>query len=447
VRFKPINRRQVLRGFVAGAAVHCALPLLECMLNSQGTALAQSGAPIPKRFGTWFWGVGAMPDHWRLGSTGAGWSPSAGLAALAPVRDYVSVISNTRHTVVPVVHYGGQAYLLTGRYNPKGSDQQTSQYGAPGGPSVDQIVAKAWKGSTPIDSVVVGVSEAYQGSCCGLPPTQSSWTADNVPNHHEFSLTSLYKQLFGAANASAHDILKHRSVLDSVGKDLAALQAKVGKADKIRLEAHAQAVRDIENGIAKSASSQCKAPPAPTEFAINPTHELISERNRAFSDMIVMALACDVTRVFNVQFTGRENDCVFWQVGATQGTHTLSHNGDPVSIDLLNKAFSFTMGEFAYLLQKLQGTPEATGNLLDHSCIYATSCVGNPVSHSYDRDLLLMLAGGASGALKPGIHYKASAEMSTSVALTALRSVDVKTDSFGSDGLETTRHIGALTNF
>jgi len=158
-------------------------------------------------------------------------------------------------------------------------------------------------------------------------------------------------------------------------------------------------------------------------------------------------LACDVTRVFNVQFTGRENDCVFWQVGATQGTHTLSHNGDPASIELLNKAFSFTMGEFAYLLQKLRDTPEATGNLLDHSCIYATSCVGNPVSHSYDRDLLLMLAGGASGALKPGIHYKANAEMSTSVGLTALRSVDVKTDSFGSDGLQTTNHIGALTNF
>ena len=454
MRFKPLNRRQVLRGLLAGSAVHFSLPLLECMLNTHGTALADTGMAIPKRFGMWFWGVGAMPNYWQLSSTGTGWTPSEGLAALAPVRDYVSVIANTSHTVVPVVHYGGQAYLLTGRYNPTGSDQQTSQYGSPGGPSVDQIVAQAWKGKTPINSIVVGVSEAFQGSCCGFPPTQASWLDNNVPNHHEFSLVGLYKQLFGAnsagqasASARAHYVLRQQTILDAVGKDLAALQTKVGKADKIRLEAHAQAVRDIETSINSTVGSQCKTPSAPAELDISPNHELLSERNRAFCDMIAVALACDLTRVFTVQFTGRENDCIFWQVGATQGTHTLSHNADPASINVMNKAFAFTMGEFAYLLQKLRDTPEGSGNLLDHSCIYATSCIGNPVSHSYDRDLLLMLAGGASGALKPGISYRASSEKSTSVALTALRAVDVQTNSFGSDGLESTNHISGLTNF
>ena len=40
---KPLNRRTVLRGLLAtGAAVAVPLPLLEIMLNQNGTALAQS---------------------------------------------------------------------------------------------------------------------------------------------------------------------------------------------------------------------------------------------------------------------------------------------------------------------------------------------------------------------------------------------------------------------
>ena len=49
------TRRTVLRGMIGGAAVNVALPMLNCFLNTNGTALA-SGAPLPVRFGTWGWG-------------------------------------------------------------------------------------------------------------------------------------------------------------------------------------------------------------------------------------------------------------------------------------------------------------------------------------------------------------------------------------------------------
>ena len=52
-----LNRRRVLRGMLNGTAVTVALPLLNCFLNGNGTALA-SGKPMPVRFGTWFWGLG-----------------------------------------------------------------------------------------------------------------------------------------------------------------------------------------------------------------------------------------------------------------------------------------------------------------------------------------------------------------------------------------------------
>src|SRR5262245_4120390 len=56
----PRVRRSVLRGMLKGAAVTVGIPFLDCFLNDNGTALA-SGAALPVRFGSWFWGLGHQP--------------------------------------------------------------------------------------------------------------------------------------------------------------------------------------------------------------------------------------------------------------------------------------------------------------------------------------------------------------------------------------------------
>jgi len=68
-----VNRRTALRGMLGGAAVNVALPFLDCFLNGNGTALAATGAPLPVRFGTWFWGCGLTPGRWIPDKTGAGY--------------------------------------------------------------------------------------------------------------------------------------------------------------------------------------------------------------------------------------------------------------------------------------------------------------------------------------------------------------------------------------
>ena len=59
---KPFTRREMLRGSIGGAAVAVGLPFLDCFLGESGEALA-SGAPLPLRFGTWFWSMGHTPNH------------------------------------------------------------------------------------------------------------------------------------------------------------------------------------------------------------------------------------------------------------------------------------------------------------------------------------------------------------------------------------------------
>ena len=45
-----IKRRTFLRGTLGGAAVSIGLPFLDVFLNTNGDALAATGAPLPKRW-------------------------------------------------------------------------------------------------------------------------------------------------------------------------------------------------------------------------------------------------------------------------------------------------------------------------------------------------------------------------------------------------------------
>src|SRR5262245_47514124 len=92
-----ISRRTMLRGLAGGTAVVVGLPILDAMPDDSGTALAD-GNPLPVRICTWFFGNGVLLNRWVPGGIrnpvkGPNYPLSEELAALAPVRDYVSVLS------------------------------------------------------------------------------------------------------------------------------------------------------------------------------------------------------------------------------------------------------------------------------------------------------------------------------------------------------------------
>ncbi|MEE8307919.1 MAG: hypothetical protein V3R81_11685, partial [Gammaproteobacteria bacterium] len=101
-----IHRRQVLRGLLGGGVVSVGLPLLDCFLNNNGTALAASGNPLPVRFGTWYWGMGHTPGHAIAPKAQSG--PSIGFLeetkALKPYQDQLNF-------------FGGFGMPLDGRSN------------------------------------------------------------------------------------------------------------------------------------------------------------------------------------------------------------------------------------------------------------------------------------------------------------------------------------------
>jgi hypothetical protein len=60
---------------------------------------------------------------------------------------------------------------------------------------------------------------------------------------------------------------------------------------------------------------------------------------------------------------------------------------------------------FAYLLQKMQSTPDGDGTLLDHSMILYGSSISDGNAHTH-HDLPLVLAGGCCGQIKGGRHLR-----------------------------------------
>jgi hypothetical protein len=456
-RHKRMNRRTFLRGSVAGGAtIAIGLPLLEAMLNSNGTALAQSGA-LPKRFGVFFFGNGRGVEaaKWRPTGTGSAWTPSMELAPLAEIKDYVSVVTgmNARLANSPQGHHKGSAAILSGYdfvTQPANNAPYRSTFAKP---SIDQVAAAAIGTGTAFKSLEIGISRRVING----EGTTIQYISHNGPdsgNPPEINPRTLFTRLFTGATPSpmtatpADLALRElkKSVLDTVVEDLGAMRQRVGAADKVRLDQHTESIRAIERRLDTDpalAAPACNAATAPAEPAASNNREPIEERMTAMGDLLALAMSCDISRVFSIQFSGSAAGPVFWQVGADRGHHDISHDGAS-SQDIIEACTVFTMQQFAGLLKKFRDTPDGAGNLLDSMAILGTSDTSDGAAHSVN-DYPILVAGKAGGALvHPGVHYASMNEHTNKVLLTVLRSVGVMVPELGNGDLRQTMGCSAL---
>jgi hypothetical protein len=451
-----MHRRTFLRGtFGGGLGISLGLPLLEAMLNGNGTALAQDGA-LPKRFGVFFWGNGRGVDEerWRPTGTGAGWTPSVLLAPLAPIKEYVSVVSgmNARLANSPQGHHKGSAAILSG-YDFIAQERNNAPYRSTfAKPSIDQLVAAEIGKGTRFKSLELATSRrVINGE--GTTIQHISHNGPDSPNPPELDPRALFDRLFAmpvgsnGGGPAAGDALRmlRASVLDLVVEDLSALGRRVGAADRVRLEQHTESIRAIERRLAndQALGASCAEPVAPGEIAAMNSREPLAERLDAMGDLLALAMSCDLTRVFSLQWSGSAGGPVFWQVGATRAHHDLSHDGAS-SQDLMEKITIFTMEQFALFLGKFKNTPDGAGNLLDSMVILSTSDHSDGAAHVVN-DYPVVIAGRAGGALvHPGVHYESDNEHTNKVLLTVMRAAGHAIPEIGDGNFRMTEGVSAL---
>src|SRR6187401_2830926 len=102
-----LSRRTMLRGAAGASAITVGLPLLEAMLDANGTALAHGG-DLPLRFLMYWWADGVNVARFEPQSTGADWALSEQMMPLAPVKDYLNVVTGlANHCDDQITHHEG----------------------------------------------------------------------------------------------------------------------------------------------------------------------------------------------------------------------------------------------------------------------------------------------------------------------------------------------------
>ncbi len=447
-----LSRRTMLRGLAGGTAVALALPPLEAMLDAHGEAWAD-GTELPRRLVTWFWGNGVAlsnvdnpggPLRFAPAQTGSGYALTPQLQPFEMVRDHVSVLSGYQVSAsMPSRrgHHDGTAIFSGHPFIelPPGAANYASKFG---GPTVDQVVAEEVGSQTYLPSVQLRVSKRIVGSE-GPGLEFLSHKGPDQPLAPIQDPRDAWEHMFASFTVPDDPDTPHRlSALDAVMEDVEALEGRVSTADRHRLDAHLDSVQQLRSQIDALAPS-CEIPPETTQANDDDGgNEPIEAVNRAMSDLLALAFACDLTRVASIQFSGSVGFTVFHMLGQSMGHHDLTH--DAGQNEAVDASTIFTMQMLAYLCEQLALTPEGAGTLLDNSVIFASSDASSGLTHAI-TDMPIVVAGGGGGALThPGVHHRQDGGNASDILLTCARTVCPELPEVGSGPGRSTSPVAAL---
>jgi hypothetical protein len=434
------SRRTVLRGMMGGAAVTLGLPLLDCFLNANGTAMAATGAPLPVVFGTWFWGCGLNPGRWEPKTVGANYDMNIETAALQPYKSRINVISGMKVFLDgkgAKPHFTGEMAILTGDV-----PRETPNYA-----SLDSIVADQIGTKTRFRSLEI--------TGTGKPTDSLSRRSASVLNPAEISPAALYTRVFGPdfRDPNAADfkpdprIMVRRSVLSGVTDQREALLRQVGSNDRVRLDEYFTAVRQLEQQLdlqlqKPAPLAACSSPAQPADAEIGTEIDNVVANHKLFAQILAHAAACDQTHVFNVVFG--EATSPLRRAGSAMTHHILTHE-EPMDDKLgYQPQATYFMGRImeslAFYLQTLDSIKEGDGTLLDRTMLLAHSETGFAKIHALEN-IPMFIAGGAGGRIKTGLHVEATGEPVTRVGFTIQQALGVPVENWGTQSLNTSKPI------
>lgn len=437
-------RRQALKGLLNGAAVSVALPFLDCFLNSHGTALA-SGAPLPLRFGTWFWGLGFTPGRGVAATEDQGIAFLDECRALDPYKSKINFFSNFNTPLdgkPATVHYTGWVGCRTGSIPTTGADIPA--------PTIDVLVSDFFGGGTRLRSIDL--------SATGNP--RDSYTARNSgsKNAAEVSPIAMYARIFGPdfadPNAAAFKpdptVMVRQSVLSAVGEARKDFAAQLGAADKARLDEYFTAVRQFEQRLALQLEKQppaaaCHVPASPRDREIGTDLDTVLENHRIMSEMLARAVACNQTRVFNMLYSQALS--TLHRRGEAFVHHTLTHEEplDP-ALGYQAEVAWYNIRSFealATFIKAFADIKEGDGTLLDNTLILANSDTNYAKTHALDG-IPVMTIGRAGGRLKTGRYIAGNGDPITRIGLTCLQALGLRIDKWGTLSLQTSKPISEI---
>src|ERR1700688_519496 len=243
------------RTFLKGAQAALALPLLDAMIPAS-TAWAQTAAkPVP-RLGFVFIPMGCDASRWTPPGQGKLDELSPILAPLQPVKDQLTVITNTRLlTAYPGTHDTSNSAFLSAASS---KHTESSDYFL--GTTVDQIAARQMGRETQLPSLQIAMDLNPLAGVCNngyacVYQNCLSWSSPTTPLPYEAHPRIVFERLFGEGGSAANRMRAlslRASILDSVNEDVARLQQELGAGDRSIVSEYLDTIREVERRIQKA---------------------------------------------------------------------------------------------------------------------------------------------------------------------------------------------------
>lgn len=439
-----LSRRRFLRGTLNGGVVSVALPFLNCFLNDSGTALA-SGTPIPLRFGTWSWGLGMSKDIFVPTKTGRNFDLPPEIESLAPVKDLINLYTNYhvfKDDAPNLCHHSGWVVLRSG-IAPKTRENRP-------GETIDVSIARKIGNATRFRSL--------SATATGDVRDSFSYEGGNSVNVPEWSPLRFYERLFGNdfqdPNAATFTpdprIMVRKSALSAVRDDAKKLNQNLGAEDRARLDQYFTGLRDLERRFDLQLSKPepreaCVVTAKPEDLPSGLDADLVAKRHRMMTDLMLMAVACDQTRVFNMFYASAFSATT--KPGYDKPHHTATHEEAVVpELKCQPNVSWFTrkaMEEWGYYVQSMANFAEGDGSLLDNAFVYATTDQSFAKVHGIDG-IPMFSAGTAGGQVKTGLHLDGGGTPGCRLGLTAQRLMGLEVASWGDKSNNTAHEISEI---
>ena len=403
-----LHRRTVLRGIGTGLA----LPLLEIMQPGKA-ALAAGAAPnAPVRMACLFFANGAIMDKWRPTGEGKNFELSQTLSPLAELKDDLLVLEGlTQHHARANGDGGGDHARNASAYLTGAQPKKTSGADITVGQSIDQAIAERIGSQTNLSSIELGIDRGRNAGNCdsGYSCAYSSnisWKTATTPCAKEVNPRAAFERLFGSPQTAADQERRNRnrkSILDFVSSDAKRIEAKLGGADRRKLDEYLSSVRDLEMRVARAEKSSREIP----ELALpDGVPSDLKEHINLMFDILTLAFQTDTTRIATLMLADAGSNRTYPEVDVKDGHHELSHHEkDESKMERISRIDKYLVERFAYFLKTMKNTKEGESNLLNNSMILYGSAISDGNRHNHD-DLPIILAGRGGNTIQSGRYLK-----------------------------------------
>jgi hypothetical protein len=386
------------RGFLRGAGIVMALPLLDAMKPALAHA-AESSLPAvsagkPRRMLAICNNLGLLPERFFPKETGRNYPLSPYLEILKEYKNDFTVFSGVSHPDVDGGHPADNCFLTAAPHPGSGGFRNTI--------SLDQYMSERIGHLTRFPSLTLGVN-VQRGQ------RSLSWTPSGALIPCEEKASDVFKRMFVQGTPAEVDeqVRKLRlgqSILDAVADQAKDLQRSVGSRDRDRLDQYFTSVRELERRMEMSKDWEHKPKPkVKASIPLDPASPReYMEKVKLMYDMARLGFETDSVRCVTLLLDSVNSPAIDIEgVKITDGYHNLSHHGkSDAKLSQLKAIDEWHMKLLANLFGEMKAVKEENETLFDRTMVLYGSNLGNANTH-VTTNLPTLFAG---GGFKHGQH-------------------------------------------